>query len=175
MKIEHALIVILSTVMSGCGKKPSSSSLSPTTGIDFRSSSNNAMTTLSYWNGLNSLPGQIASDMSGGPQSQIKALRGAASIIRGNPTLGVDPDLIAWALRMATALELRANLIESSSNPALLAEAFLRGTQGDPLGVAIEFNQIERAWLTSFQALTREQSQLRARLTARYSTEFPPP
>lgn len=131
--------------------------------------------TLSYWNGVNGLPGQMAPHMRGGPKDQVWALRDAARVIRNNPTLGVDPELTDWAQRMATLLDQRADLIEASRNPALLAEAFVRGVQGDPFGVGIELNQAERSWVASFRAVSREQHQLRARLTARYGTEFPNP
>ncbi len=103
------------------------------------------------------------------------ALREAANIIRRNPVLGVDPDLTDWASRMASSLQQRADLIEQSRSSALLAEAFLRGLQGDTFGAGIELNQAERSWLANHRALTREQQQLRARLTSRYGTEFPPP
>jgi hypothetical protein len=129
--------------------------------------------TLTYWNGVNSLPAQMAPEMSAGPQRQVRALRGAARLIRQNPTLGVDPELVNWALRMATILEQRADLTEDSRSPDLLIEAFARGLSGDPAGVAIELNQAERAWLANSRSVTRERYQLRAALTARYGIEFP--
>lgn len=176
MKMNCILqIGLLAILVTGCGKGSSSAFVAPSTGAVVSPANDPATATLTYWNGLNSLPAQIAPEMNAGPQLQIKALRGAASVIRQNPTLGVDVELTTWAQRMATALEQRANLIENSRNPNLLAEAFLRGTQGDPFGVAIELNQAERLWLTDFQSLTREQGQLRVRLTARYRVEFPPP
>lgn len=129
--------------------------------------------TLAYWNGVNSLPAQMAPEMDAGPQRQIQALRSAARVIRQNSTLGVDPDLVNWALRMATILDQRADLTENSENPALLIEAFARGLKGDPLGVAVELNQTERAWLENSRAVTRERYQVRAALTARYGVQFP--
>lgn len=47
--------------------------------------------------------------------------------------------------------------------------------QGDPFGVGIELNQAERAWVASFRAVSREQHQIRVRLTARYGIDFPIP
>ncbi|MFO0929422.1 MAG: hypothetical protein U0736_20735 [Gemmataceae bacterium] len=148
---------------------------SPSAGPFVPPPNNPASATLTYWNGVNSLPAQMASHMRGGPKDQVWALRDAAGVIRRNPTLGVDPELTDWAQRMATLLERRADLIEASRNPALLAEAFLRGVQGDPFGVGIELNQAERSWVASFRAVSREQHQIRARLTARYGIEFPNP
>src|SRR4051812_18444338 len=65
--------------------------------------------TLAYWNGVNSLPAQMAPDMRAEPRRQVWALRRAAQVIRQNPTLGVDPDLVHWALRMATVLDQKAD------------------------------------------------------------------
>lgn len=129
--------------------------------------------TLVYWKGVNSLPGQMEPDLRAGPKQQVWAFRDAARVIRQNPTLGVDPALVHWSLRMATLLDRQADLTEDSRNPALLAEAFARGMRGDPFGVAVELNQAERAWVADFRAVARERFQLRATLTARYGLEFP--
>lgn len=174
--VTHTITIGLAVVTLltfGCGRKETSvaTSTAPTPAA----ASDAATATLNYWNGLNSLPSQIADDMKGGPREQVRALRGAANVIRRNPTLGVDPDLTDWANRMATSLQERADLIEQARDPSRLAEAFLRGAKGDPLGSAIELNQAERTWLTNFRSLTREQGQMRARLTTRYGIEFPPP
>jgi hypothetical protein len=166
-------LVVVAIFTVGCGQKGSSSSslVKPAAPV-----ANDAATaSLNYWNGLNSLPNQIAADMQGGPKDQVRALRGAANVIRRQPVLGVDPDLTDWAHRMATSLLERADLMEQARDPSRLADAFLRGARGNPLGPAIELNQTERAWLTNFRNLTREQGQLRARLTTRYGIEFPPP
>lgn len=122
---------------------------------------------------MNSLPAQIAPELKAGPDRQVRAFRHAARVIRNNPTLGVDPELVGWALRMATVLEQRADLIEASQSPALLAEAFIRGMDGDPFGAAIEWNQAERSWMANSRAVMQERYQVRATLTARYGIEFP--
>lgn len=171
--LNLSCLMLTALAMAGCGK--SATTTMPVAAPPTTPDSNVAAASLNYWNGLNSLPSQIAPDMSRGAQEQIKALRGAANIIRLNPVIGVDPDLTDWASRMASSLQQRADLIEQSRSPALLAEAFLRGMQGDPFGTGIELNQAERSWLANHRALTREQQQLRARLTSRYGTEFPPP
>lgn len=129
--------------------------------------------TLTYWDGLNSVPGQIAQDLKQGPAVQVRALRRAAAVVRGNPTLGIDADLVAWALRMADLMEQRADLIEQSRSPSLLAEAFVRGLAGDPFGVQIELNQTQRAWITAARAHHQAWHRLRATLTARYGVQFP--
>lgn len=129
--------------------------------------------TLTYWDGLNSVPGQIAEDLKQGPAVQVRALRRAAAVVRGNPTLGIDTDLVAWALRMADLMEQRADLIEQSRSPSLLAEAFVRGLAGDPFGVQIELNQTQRAWITAARAHHQAWHRLRATLTARYGVQFP--
>ena len=164
----------------GCGDKPgpgggSSGGGRGATGGASRPAATAGGLTLDYWNGVNSLPRQIAPDMKAGPKQQVWALREAARVIRSNPTLGVDPDVTDWTHRMATLLDQRADLIENSRNPALLAEAFFRGAQGDPFGVGIELNQAERSWVTNFRSVSREGHQLRAKLTARYGIEFPTP
>lgn len=128
---------------------------------------------LAYWNGMNSVPAQMAEHLRDGPAAQVWAFRRGAAVVRQNPTLGIDPDLVAWALRMADLLEQRADLIEQSRNPALLAEAFVRGWTGDPFGVAIELNQAERAWVAACRAHREEWNRLRAALTARYGIQFP--
>jgi hypothetical protein len=134
---------------------------------------NAADATLAYWNGLNSVPGQIAQDLKKAPAVQVRTLRQAAAVIRGNPTLGIDADLVAWALRMADLLEERADLIEQSRSPALLAEAFVRGMAGDPFGVALELNQTERAWIARARTHHQAWHRLRATLTTRYGVQFP--
>jgi hypothetical protein len=122
---------------------------------------------------MNSVPVQMAEHLTDGPAAQVWAFRRGAAVIRQNPTLGIDPDLVAWALRMADLLEQRADLIERSRNPALLAEAFVRGWNGDPFGVAVELNQAERGWVAACQAHKRDWNRLRAALTARYGVQFP--
>jgi hypothetical protein len=129
--------------------------------------------TMAYWNGLNSVPGQIAQDLKKAPAVQVRTLRQAVAVIRGNPTLGVDADLVAWALKMADLLEERAALIEQSRSPALLAEAFVRGLAGDPFGVGIELNQAERAWVAAARTHHQGWHRLRAALTSRYGVQFP--
>ena len=74
---------------------------------------------------------------------------------------------------MADLLEERADLIEQSRRPALLAEAFVRGLAGDPFGVGIELNQAERAWVAAARTHHQAWHRLRAVLTARYGVEFP--
>lgn len=128
---------------------------------------------LAYWNGMNSVPVQMAEHLKDGPAAQAWAFRRGAAVIRQNPSLGIDPDLVAWALRMADLLEQRAALIEQSRNPALLAEAFMRGWSGDPFGVAVELNQAERGWIAAIQAHKQEWNRLRATLTQRYGVQFP--
>jgi hypothetical protein len=128
---------------------------------------------LAYWNGMNSVPIQMAQHYKDGPAAQVRAFRWGASVIREQPTLGIDADLVAWALRMADLLEERAELISRSRNAALLAEAFMRGWNGDPFGVAIELNQAERAWVAACRAHKQEWNRLRAALTARYGVQFP--
>lgn len=132
-----------------------------------------AQLTLDYWNGLISLPSQFAAEKRAEPKRQVAARREMAAIIRGVPILGVDPDLVNWAYRMASLQEERADLIENSHNPLMLIEAFARGVNGDPLGVTIELSQAERAWVANCRAMNRELHQLRATLTARYGVEFP--
>ncbi|MBX9582363.1 MAG: hypothetical protein K2X87_18835 [Gemmataceae bacterium] len=128
---------------------------------------------LAYWNGMNSVPVQMAQHFKDGPDAQVWAFRRGAEVIRQHPTLGIDPDLVAWALRMADLLERRAALIAQSRSPALLAEAFVRGWNGDPFGVAIELNQAEREWVAACRAHRQEWNRLRAALTARYGVQFP--
>lgn len=128
---------------------------------------------LAYWNGMNTVPVQMAEHFKDGPAAQVWAFRQGATVIRQNPTLGIDPDLVAWALRMADLLEQRAALIEQSRNPVLLAEAFMRGWSGDPFGVAVELSQAERGWITAIQAHKQEWNRLRAALTQRYGVQFP--
>lgn len=173
--------VALGGVVKSCSDKPSSVSdasgyYSPVSGsgrpIGSRSTVNNLEVTIDYWNGVNGLPAKIAPYLQGGPEDQVMAFRSAARQIRTCPTLGVDPDLVNWSLRMATVLDQRADLIDTSRNPAMLAEAFIRGLNGDPLGVAIELNQAERAWVANWRAVVRDNDQLRATLTARYQFEF---
>ncbi len=127
---------------------------------------------LAYWNGMNSVPAQMTEHLKDGPAAQVWAFRRGAAVIRQNPTLGIDPDLVAWALRMADLLEQRAALIEQSRSPALLAEAFVRGWAGDPFGVAVELNQAERGWVAACQAHRQEWNRLRAALTRRHGVEF---
>ena len=115
----------------------------------------------------------MAKHFKDGPQAQVWAFRRGAEVIRQQPTLGIDADLVAWALRMAELLEQRADLITQSRNPALLAEAFMRGWNGDPFGVAIELNQAERAWVAACRAHKQEWNRLRAALTSRYGVQFP--
>lgn len=129
--------------------------------------------TLAYWDGLNSVPGRLAPELKREPAVQVRALRRAAAVIRGEPTLGIDADLVAWALRMADLLEERADLIEQSRSPALLAEAFARGLAGDPFGVGIELNQAQRHWIAAARAHYQALHRLRATLTARYGVQFP--
>jgi hypothetical protein len=107
-----------------------------------------------------------------GPAAEAGALRAAATVIRRKPTLGIDPDLVAWALRTADLMEERAELIERSRSPALLAEAFARGLGGDPLGTAVELSREERALLAATRAHNQAWYRLRATLTARYGVEF---
>ncbi len=128
--------------------------------------------TLAYWDGLNSVPGRLAPELKREPAVQVRALRQAAAVIRGEPTLGIDADLVAWALRMADLLEERAALIEQSRSPALLAEAFARGLAGDPFGVGIELNQAQRQWVAAARAHYQALHRLRATLTARYGVQF---
>jgi hypothetical protein len=128
--------------------------------------------TLAYWQGVNELPRQVQPLLTQGPAAHARGLRAAAAVIRRQPTLGIDPDLVNWALGMADLMERRAELIERSRSPALLAEAFARGWGGDPFGAALELNQEERALLADFREHSRAWHRLRAALTARYGVQF---
>lgn len=178
-------LVALTLFAAGCGNSaPTPASVAgpvygppPATPVDglpiATSAAGNRDANLAYWNGMNSVPVQMAEHLKDGPAAQVWAFRRAAAVIRQNPTLGIDSDLVAWALQMADLLEQRAALIEQSRSPVLLAEAFLRGWSGDPFGVAIELNQAERGWVAACQAHKQEWNRLRAALTARYGVQFP--
>ena len=129
--------------------------------------------TLAYWNGLSTVPAQLAPALKGPPAVQVEYLRDGARVIRGNPTLGVDPDLVAWALRAADLFDRQADLVAYARSPAAVVEAFARGWSGDPFGVAVEVTQAERAVLATTREHARSWAGLRATLTARYGVQFP--
>ena len=109
----------------GCGESnsPTTDSSFPATTPSARNSTSAGTgsldANLAYWDGMNSVPRQMTQHMNEGPDAQIWALRKGATVIRQNPTLGIDTDLVAWALRFADLLEQRAILIEQSRNPCL--------------------------------------------------------
>ena len=144
----------------GCGESnsPTTDSSFPATTTSARNSTSAGTgsfdANLAYWNGMNGMPRQMAQHMNNGPDAQIWAFRQGATVIRQNPTLGIDMDLVAWALRYADLLEQRAIMIEQSRNPALMVEAFARGMSGDPFGAG---RRVEpgRAWPVSGNAAAR--------------------
>lgn len=169
-RIRPAALLLLA---AGCGGSPAPR---PATGAGAAATAAPAGrdANLAYWNGMNSVPAQVADACGGGgPGDQARAFRRGAAVIRQNPTLGIDPDLVAWALRAADLLERRADLTAQSRDPALLAEAFARGWGGDPFGAAVELSQAERGWAEAFRAHKRDWNRLRAALTARHGVEFP--
>src|SRR4051812_21921297 len=98
MNSSYCLVIgMAAVVLAGCGPSSKTTPMAAAGRVTSPPQTSPVTATMAYWNGLNSLPGQIASDMKGGPQDQIKALRSAAQIIRQNPTLGVDPELTDWA------------------------------------------------------------------------------
>lgn len=122
---------------------------------------------------MNSVPAQMNQYMRSGPQAQIWAFRQAAFVLRDRPTLGIDLDLVAWALRMADLLEQRATLIEQSRSPDAVAETLMRGWNGDPFGVVLEMGQAEKALVAAIKKHKQDWNYLRAALTARYKIQFP--
>lgn len=178
--VRSAAAGILLFALGCSGPSPSSTGthspppdMAQTPAVPVAPKANGAEAALTYWDGLNSVPGQIAQDLKKAPAVQVRTLRQAAAVIRGNPTLSIDTELVAWAFKMADLLEERASLIEQSRSPTLLAEAFVRGMAGDPFGVAIELNQAERTWIANARAHHQAWHRLRATLTARYGVQFP--
>jgi hypothetical protein len=82
--------------------------------------------------------------------------------------------VVGWGLRVATLCEQKANFIENSNNPAVLVEAFLRGADGDPFGLAVEQARAVRQLQANYESVRQEGFRLRAALTAHYGIEFPP-
>jgi len=127
--------------------------------------------TLAYWEKLKGVLPKPAA-LKDKPEMSVAVVRAAASAIEDLPTLGIDEEVVTYALGVSTMLRRGAAHAEQKKNPKLLADAFQETTGANPFEIADE----AKAKTPSFKSPQQAQEAalaLRAALTARYQTEFP--
>ncbi|MFL5329203.1 MAG: hypothetical protein ACJ8C4_09825 [Gemmataceae bacterium] len=133
-----------------------------------------AAQTLAYWQGYSRIFAELVANIKGRPNQDMAAHRFAANQCRSLPTLGVDRDLVKWVLDAAEVFSLRADLLERSSDPAALIEAFARIANGEGANVAIDVSRSAQEWWALSRRVLRDGgARIRSTMTARYGIEFP--
>jgi len=163
--------------------------------------SKKANVTTRYWGGLLKQSAEVLKKHSDSDLDE-SVLEEWAGKIQTLPINGVDADLVNHAMDFVTLLNERALLIRQwkqvlagteqhmthISSPDALVESFLRGMSGDPAGKALEMiaqrkelesagNQLltmQQEWLKRFRAHIAGEVRLRAKLSEKYGTDFPP-
>ncbi len=103
----------------------------------------------------------------------LNAAQTIATEIGDLPTLGVDEDAVTVIQDEAEVLSKIVKISRASQSPDRMFEAFVRGYNGDPFGVAKEINAERIAIGERFEALLSKSKKTRALLTSRYNVEFP--
>lgn len=129
--------------------------------------------TLIYWKQVGGIINNPRLPAGHDPARASRQLRFAANKIEACSTLGVDEDVVGWALDLAIVLRECADFIERSNSPALLIEAIVRGSRGDPFGTVIETNEEARQVRARLEQVQQNGVRMRAILTARYGIQFP--
>jgi hypothetical protein len=126
--------------------------------------------TFHYWAQVNDILSALAQLPR---EDAIWGLRQTAIAIQRLPTLNVDLDVVGWSLRVAQVCEQFAACMESSRNPTILLEFFLRAVNNDLTTVPLGLLADDRIAWSNGERVHQEGLRLRATLTARYRTEFP--
>ena len=129
-------------------------------------SASEADTTLAYWAQLRevlSVGGTTADDA----EARARSLDAVA-------VSDVDPEAVAFALDLSAFCRDIASFTRKQDDPAFYFDAFLRGAQGDALGVARETIDSAKEIKARHGQLQSKAGQLRATLSRRHGREFPP-
>lgn len=125
--------------------------------------------TIQYWVTLQHLTSSFPNDDTT-PEDYARRLEQAANEAANLPTFNVDQDAVMCGLALAQLLRDAAALCRAMDNGMLIVDTIIRGVQGDPFGT---YNDVQS--LTSEIEDVRQRCvAVRAVLTARYRTEFPP-
>jgi len=132
-----------------------------------------AQATFAYWLRINEAFQPLAKLNSQQASAASQLFGQVAAQLKGIPTLGVDLDAVDCALTLARAFDAMATFLESSNSPAMLLDAFIRGYQGDTLGIYNELSVANRQVGELMRGAANRCDEVRALLTARYGVEFP--
>ncbi|QJW93145.1 hypothetical protein [Frigoriglobus tundricola] len=127
---------------------------------------------LDYWVHINVFLETIQ-----GPQNNLTVpgtFQSMAKFIREKSVTGVDPDLAAWAKRVADHLETKASIVTQLNDPATVRQAreSVAAGQADPM-FALE--QAVTEWERNRERLRAEGIALQQTLSQRHARTFPSP
>jgi len=129
--------------------------------------------TLEYWNRLRSELLKLKQVTMQNPSESATIMKNVAQSVVALSSQDVDLEASQYGLQFARFLREMGDEILRQDSPNFVAEAFVRGSQGDPLWGYNQKVAAANRVKEQYRELENSGASVRVRLTARYSIEFP--